>query len=322
LIARATGNGTAGMPASEPAPAPPPDTAQVDTAPPPAASALTTPADVAATAPDVEQMPWWQPPPAAAASPALNEASAGRTPAAGNDETAQNDDAARAGAARPHYHGHRQRLRDRLLDRGAEALADYEMLELLIAGAIPRGDVKPIAKRLLAAFGGLGGVLHAEPARLKAIEGVGPSVIAQIKLTEALMIRSLREEVIDRPLFSSWQALMDYLMADLGHLRVEQFRVLFLDRKNRLIADEIQQQGTVDHTPVYAREVMKRALEHAASSIILVHNHPSGDPAPSPADIDLTRKLVEAARHLNISVHDHIIIGRRSYKSFKALGIL
>ncbi|MFD0387083.1 DNA repair protein RadC [Tistrella bauzanensis] len=209
-----------------------------------------------------------------------------------------------------------------MLDRGADALADYEMLELLIAGAIPRGDVKPIAKRLLAAFGGLGGVLHAEPARLKAIEGVGPSVIAQIKLTEALMIRSLREEVIDRPLFSSWQALMDYLMADLGHLRVEQFRVLFLDRKNRLIADEIQQQGTVDHTPVYAREVMKRALEHAASSIILVHNHPSGDPAPSPADIDLTRKLVEAARHLNISVHDHIIIGRRSYKSFKALGIL
>ncbi|WP_372015444.1 DNA repair protein RadC [Tistrella mobilis] len=265
---------------------------------------------------DVESMPWWQEAgPVRRSAPGLDEAS-------GRVVRPAPENAPESGTAKPHYHGHRQRLRDRLLERGADALADYELLELLIAAAIPRGDVKPIAKRLLQTFGSLGDVLHAEPARLKAVEGVGPAVLAQIKLAEGLKIRSMREEVIDRPLFASWQALMDYLMADLGHLRVEQFRVLFLDRKNRLIADEVQQQGTVDHTPVYAREVVKRALEHAASSLILVHNHPSGDPTPSPADIDLTRRLVEAARHLGISVHDHIIIGRRSYKSFKALGLL
>lgn len=222
----------------------------------------------------------------------------------------------------PGWTGHRRRLRDRFLKGGPDALADYELLELLLFSALPRRDVKPLAKRLLAEFGSFAELIAAEPTRLKRIAGVGDAVVAALKVVEAASHRALRDQIIGRPAISSWQALLDYCKAAMQHNKSEQFRILFLDRKNVLIADEVQQSGTVDHTPVYPREVVRRALDLGASSLIMVHNHPSGDPTPSQQDIATTERVVEAGKALGIAVHDHVVIGRTGHVSFKALGYL
>ena len=222
----------------------------------------------------------------------------------------------------PHYAGHRKRLRERFLKAGGEAMPDYELLELLLAGAIPRRDVKPLAKELLKSLGSFAEVIAADPARLAEVKGLGEAGIAALKVVEAAAVRLAREQVVDRPVVSSWQALLDYCRASMAYNKTEQFRILFLDRKNVLIADEVQQEGTVDHTPVYPREVIKRALELGASAIILAHNHPSGDPTPSRDDIAMTREIVEAGRKLGVTVHDHVVVGRRGHASFKGLGLL
>lgn len=222
----------------------------------------------------------------------------------------------------PHYAGHRKRLRERFLKAGGEAMPDYELLELLLASAIPRRDVKPLAKDLLKSLGSFAEVIAADPARLAEVKGLGEAGIAALKVVEAAAVRLAREQVVDRPVVSSWQALLDYCRASMAYNKTEQFRILFLDRKNVLIADEVQQEGTVDHTPVYPREVIKRALELGASAIILAHNHPSGDPTPSRDDIAMTREIVEAGRKLGVTVHDHVVVGRRGHASFKGLGLL
>ncbi|MGF1606259.1 MAG: DNA repair protein RadC [Rhodothalassiaceae bacterium] len=221
-----------------------------------------------------------------------------------------------------HVQGHRDRLRRRVLTAGPETLADYELLEFLLCLAVPRRDVKPLAKQLIKHFGSFAAALTAEPARLREVDGVGDGVVPAFLAIRAAGTKLLQAHVLDQPVLSSWQALLDYCRAAMAHEPVEQFRLLFLDRKNRLIADEVQQTGTVDHTPVYPREVMKRALQLNASAIILVHNHPSGDPTPSRADIAMTQEIVEAARRLNIAVHDHLIIARNQSTSFKAVGLL
>lgn len=222
----------------------------------------------------------------------------------------------------PHYLGHRQRLRERFLKSGPEALSDYEFLELLLCLGIPRRDVKPIAKALIKRFGSFAGVVSAPPHLLKETDGVGDSAVVALKLARASAQMLLKEDVLDQPVLSSWQAVLGYCRAMLAHEQQEQFHVLFLDRKNRLIADEMQQKGTVDHTPVYPREVIKRALDLTATAIILVHNHPSGDPAPSRADIDITKEVKDAAARLGIVVHDHVIIAKKGHASFKSLGLL
>ena len=227
----------------------------------------------------------------------------------------------RAPKDRPHYLGHRDRLRDRATAGGLAALPDYELLELYLFRAFPRGDVKPLAKQLLARFGSLGGVLGATPEDLKTVKGVGEALALDLKLLHEATLRTAREQVGKRPVISSWSALLAYVKTALAHEAREQFRVLFLDKKNQLIADEVMNRGTVDHAPVYPREVMRRALELSASAVILVHNHPSGDPTPSAADIDMTRQVVDAGRPLRIAVHDHLIAGRNGVASLKALGL-
>ena len=222
----------------------------------------------------------------------------------------------------PHYHGHRDRLRQRFREGGHEALQDYELLELLLFAPIKRADTKPIAKALIARFGSFAEVLAAPPARLKEVKGVGERVVDELKLAHAASQRFLREEVRKKPVLSSWTAVIDYARTAMAYSDREEFRVLFLDKKNALIADEVQQRGTVDHTPVYPREVMKRALELSASAIILVHNHPSGDPTPSRADIQMTRQIADIARPLGISLHDHIIVGRDGHASFRGLKLI
>jgi len=222
----------------------------------------------------------------------------------------------------PHYVGHRERLRERAQSGGLPALADYEVLELLLFRAIPRGDVKPLAKQLLVRFGSLGAVLGAGPEALKTVRGVGEAVALDLSLTHELTLRTAREQVARRPVISSWSALLAYVKAALAHEPREQVRVLFLDKRNQLLADEVVGRGTVDHAPVYPREVVRRALELSACALILVHNHPSGDPTPSQADIDITRQIVEAGRTLRIAVHDHLVVGRDGTASFKALGLL
>jgi DNA repair protein RadC len=224
-------------------------------------------------------------------------------------------------AEAPHA-GHRQRLKQRFVDGGPEALPDYELLELLLFSAIPRRDTKPVAKRLLQRFGSFAEVINAPPERLKEVQGVGEAAVTQLKLVRASALRLMQKGILQRPVLTSWNAVIDYCRAAMGYEAREQFRILFLDKKNRLIADEVQQQGTVDHTPVYVREVVKRALEHSASAIILVHNHPSGDPAPSRADVDMTRQIIDAARPLGIAIHDHIIVGRQGHASFKGLKLI
>jgi len=223
---------------------------------------------------------------------------------------------------KPHYHGHRKRLRERFLRAGAAALQDYELLELVLAGAKPRGDLKPVAKDLLTRFGGFAGVISATPGELASVEGMGDASVAALKVIRAAAERLAREEVLGRPVIGSWDRLLDYCRIAMAREKVEQFRLLFLDRRNALIADEVQQRGTVDHTPVYPREVIKRALELDATALILVHNHPSGDPAPSRADIDMTREIVAAGRPLGIEIHDHLVIGRTGHVSFRSAGLL
>ena len=222
----------------------------------------------------------------------------------------------------PHFHGHRDRLRERFADAGGAALADYELLELFLFRSIPRRDVKPIAKALIARFGDLGRVCAGDPDQLCEIEGVSAKVALDLKLLHAAAVRIAKEQVSGRPVISSWSALLDYCRTALQHASTEEFRVLFLDKKNRLIADEFQARGTVDHAPVYPREIVKRALSLDASALILVHNHPSGDPTPSNADIEMTRKLKDAARPFDIVIHDHLVVGRETTASFKALGLL
>ncbi len=228
-----------------------------------------------------------------------------------------------AEAEKPHYHGHRDRLRERFLSAGPDALQDYELLELLLFQAIPRRDVKPLAKELLTAFGSLWAVTQASPEQLKARFGFSDGIIAALRVVGAIGLRMARQQVIGQPILSSWQKLLDYCAGAMAHEPVEQFRLLFLDRKNTLIADEVQQRGTVDHTPVYPREVVRRALELSASAVILVHNHPSGDPTPSRADIEMTKQIMAAATALGVVVHDHVIIGKGGrYVSFKSAGLM
>lgn len=224
--------------------------------------------------------------------------------------------------AKPHYAGHRKRLRERFLKSGAESLPDYELLEMILFPAKPVGDVKPMAKALLAVFGSFGRVLMAEPLQLMKVEGVNEAAVVAIKVAKASAERLLREEVADKPVIKSWTQLLDYCRIHIGHNMHEEFHVLFLNHKLELIRDERQQKGTVDHTPVYPREVVKRALELGATSMILVHNHPSGDVTPSKSDVDITRQIVDAARPLGIEVHDHLIIGAKKHFSFKGKGLL
>jgi DNA repair protein RadC len=222
----------------------------------------------------------------------------------------------------PHYFGHRERLRARFAEAGGDALPDYELLELVLFRSLPRRDVKPIAKELIRRFGTFAEVLSAPPARLMETTGVGESVVADLKVVEAAGRRLAKGAVAKRPVLSSWSAVIDYCRAAMAFADKEQFRLLFLDKRNALIADEVQQSGTIDHTPVYPREVVKRALELSASALILVHNHPSGDPTPSAADIKMTREIAEVAKPLGIVIHDHIIVGREGHASFKGLRLI
>lgn len=201
-------------------------------------------------------------------------------------------------------------------------LADYEMLELVLFLALPRGDVKPLAKKLLKQFGGYAAVISADPIDLKKVDGVGDGVVAALKTIRDAAVRLAKDDFADQPILSSWQSLLDYCRSSMGYAKTEQFRVFFLNRKNMLIADEVQQEGTVDHTPVYPREVVKRALELGATAIIMAHNHPSGDATPSKNDIEITKQIKEACEKLGIILHDHIVIGNRGTTSFKSAGLL
>ncbi|MDO5605931.1 MAG: DNA repair protein RadC [Paracoccus sp. (in: a-proteobacteria)] len=217
---------------------------------------------------------------------------------------------------------HRARLRDRFMQGGAAAVPDYELLELVLFRAIPRQDVKPLARRLITTFGDFARVLSAPPARLAAVDGVGPAVVTELGIVAAAAQRMARGRVMQRPVLSGWDALLDYCHTALGHKTTEEFRVLFLDRKNVLIADEAQGRGTVDHVPVYPREILRRALELGASALILVHNHPSGDPTPSDADITMTERIRIGAEVMGITLHDHLIIGTGREISFRREGLL
>ena len=232
------------------------------------------------------------------------------------------DNAPRANASNTGSAGHRERLRERFAKGGADAMPDYELLELTLFAAIPRRDTKPMAKALLARFGSFAEVIAAPRARLMEVKGVGETVAAHLKIVEAAAHRLSKTKVIGRPALSSWAALLDYCTAAMAREQAEAFRVLFLDRKNILIADEVLSRGTIDHTPVYPREIVRRALELSSSAIILVHNHPSGDPTPSRADIEMTRDIEKAAKALGNAVHDHLVIGRGGHVSFKATGLL
>lgn len=218
--------------------------------------------------------------------------------------------------------GHRDRLRQRFRKGGADALPDYELLELVLFRAIQRRDTKGLAKRLIARFGSFAEVVNAPEPRLKEVDGVGDAVVTELKLVRAAALRMMKGELTRRTSLSSWREVIDYITAAQAYEHKEHFRVLFLDKRNQLIADEVQGSGTVDHTPVYVREVVKRALELSATALILVHNHPSGDPTPSRADIDMTQLIVTAAKPLGIAIHDHIIVGRQGHASFKALRLL
>ena len=232
------------------------------------------------------------------------------------------DDGAAPAKARSHHHGHRERLRERLAGGGLQSSPDYEVLEAYLFRAIPVIDVKPLAKALIERFGSLSAVLSASIPELKGVPGVGDAAALDIKLVHELAQRIGREGVGKRAVISSWTALLAYVRVALRHEAREQFRVLFLDKKNQLIVDEVMNHGTVDHAPVYPREVVRRALELSASAVILVHNHPSGDPTPSRADIDMTKQVKEAGRHLGIEVHDHLVVGREAVASLKSLGLM
>jgi len=224
--------------------------------------------------------------------------------------------------ASPHYLGHRDRLRARFREAGSDALSDYEMLELVLFRALPRRDVKPLAKALIAKFGSFAEAISASEKRLLEVKGMGEAAAIDLKIVQAAASRLARGQVKRKPVLSSWSAVLDYCRTAMAFEDKEQFRILFLDKRNQLIADEVQQTGTVDHTPVYPREVVKRALELSATAIILVHNHPSGDPTPSRADIQMTQSIVETAKPLGISVHDHIIVGKDGHASLKGLKLI
>ncbi|MGX9391546.1 RadC family protein [Nitrobacteraceae bacterium UC4446_H13] len=224
--------------------------------------------------------------------------------------------------APPHYHGHRERLRDRFRDVGADALSDYELLEMVLFRALPRRDVKPLAKTLIGKFGSFAETVHAPAARLREVDGLGEAAITEIMLIAAAASRVAKGQLKQRTVLSSWSAVIEYCRAAMAFADKEQFRILFLDKRNQLIADELQQVGTIDHTPVYPREVVKRALELSATAIIMVHNHPSGDPTPSTADIQMTKSIVGIANPLGISVHDHIIVGKNGHASLKGLRLM
>jgi len=225
-------------------------------------------------------------------------------------------------AGKPQYLGHRDRLRQRFRDSGPDALPDYELLELVMFRALQRRDTKPIAKDLIAKFGSFPEVINAPDELLNEVDGVGEAVITELKLIRGAALRLMKGQVMDRPVLDSWSTVLDYCRAAMAFQSIEQFRVLFLDKRNRIIADEVQQEGTVDHTPVYVREIIKRALELSATAIILVHNHPSGDPTPSRADIEMTKQIVESATNLGITIHDHIIVGKDGHASFRGLSLI
>ena len=224
--------------------------------------------------------------------------------------------------AEPHYHGHRDRLRQRFMESGAKALQDYELLELLLFRILPRRDTKPVAKAMLARFGSFSEALSAPPHLLEEIEGLGSTAITDLKVVMAAAQRFSRDQINDRPVLGSWSEVIDYCRANMAFEDKEQFRILFLDKRNRLIADEVQQVGTVDHTPVYPREVIRRTLELSATALILIHNHPSGDPTPSSADVKMTKAIADVAKPLGITVHDHIIIGRSGHTSMRGLKLI
>jgi DNA repair protein RadC len=223
---------------------------------------------------------------------------------------------------KPDYLGHRKRLRGRFIESGPASLQDYELLELLLFSAFPRRDTKPIAKALIKRFGTFGETVSASVADLQTVEGIGETAAVTLKAVQAAAQRLLATKVKDREVISSWNDLLAYCTAQMAYGDIEEFRVLYLDRKNKVIANEAQQQGTVDHTPVYPREVVKRALELNASAAIMVHNHPSGDPKPSRADIEMTRKVKDALAAVNITLHDHLIVSRGGHVSFKSQGLI
>ncbi|MFZ5738629.1 MAG: RadC family protein [Pseudomonadota bacterium] len=225
-------------------------------------------------------------------------------------------------AEAPHYHGHRERLRERFREAGADALSDYELLELVLFRALPRRDVKPLAKALIARFGSFAEAVNAPAERLREVSGLGEAAILEIKLIAAAAARVTKGQVKQRTVLSSWSAVIDYCRTTMAFADKEQFRILFLDKRNQLIADELQQVGTVDHTPVYPREIVKRGLELSATAVIMVHNHPSGDPTPSQADIQMTKSIVAIAEPLGIAVHDHIIVGKNGHASLKGLKLI
>ncbi len=222
----------------------------------------------------------------------------------------------------PHYKGHRDRLRGRFLDNGPDALQDYELLELVLFLAIPQKDVKPLAKDLITRFGGLTEIMNAPIEELVKVEGIKEKTALALKSITALSHRATKTALMNKPVLNSWTRLMDYCMSTMAHEQKEHFRILFLNKKNEMIADEIQNSGTVDHTPAYPREIMKRALELSATALILVHNHPSGDPKPSQADVDTTNQIIRAGEPFTIVIHDHIIVSRGGYSSFKSLGLI
>jgi DNA repair protein RadC len=225
-------------------------------------------------------------------------------------------------STQPHYTGHRQRLRERFLCSSKGSLADYELLEIMLFAATPRTDVKPLAKQLLLRFGSLAGVITANNEELRQVKGVNDAVLAQVKVVQELAERLLKHDLDEKPILQSWKALLDYSRATMGHLKKEQFRLLFLNKKHMVIADELQAYGTIDQTPVYPREVVKRALQLEASAIIMVHNHPSGDTRPSTADIQITKQIMQAADAVGVSLHDHIIISSKGHYSFRAHGVI
>lgn len=242
-------------------------------------------------------------------------------------ERATPDDPARAtndasAKKAPHFHAHRKRLVDKFDRRGAEAFDDYELLELLLFRTLPRIDTKPIAKDLIQRFGNLAEVVAAPVGQLNEVNGVGPATARDLKLLHQVSVRVGQKSVLNRPVLSSWSALLDYCRSAMQFETKEQFRVLFLDKKNCLMADEIVAKGTVDRAPVYPREIVRRALHHEATAVILVHNHPSGDPPPSPQDINLTETIVETLSGIDVVVHDHLIVGRQDVASFKLLGLI
>jgi DNA repair protein RadC len=218
--------------------------------------------------------------------------------------------------------GHRARLRKRLIEGGGEALLDHELVEYLLALAIPRRDTKPLAKRLIKEFGGIAGLLTADAEAIGRVDGVGETAVAALKIVQAASLRLLRDKVVAQPVLASWQALLDYLRADMAHLTIERVRVLHLNARNMLIRDEITAEGSIDQAAVHVREVIRRAIDLGSAAIILVHNHPSGDPAPSRADITLTRDIAEAGRKLGIALHDHVIIGADGHSSMRAMGLI